>query len=156
MRTQIVNNFDKKELSELLKDEYDLLSEKSVNNEIRPEIKNILARATERVKQKIESIEAKANSLKEDEIPHFPYTNGPRDYQMLAFENWKANKQKGLFAMATGTGKTITSLNCLLEIYKRCGYYKSIILVPTITLVNQWEIECKKFNFLNFQVQSTR
>lgn len=149
VRTQIVNNFDKKELSELLKDEYDLLSEKSVNNEIRPEIKNILARATERVKQKIESIEAKANSLKEDEIPHFPYTNGPRDYQMLAFENWKANKQKGLFAMATGTGKTITSLNCLLEIYKRCGYYKSIILVPTITLVNQWEIECKKFNFLN-------
>lgn len=51
--------------------------------------------------------------------------------------------------MATGTGKTITSLNCLLEIYKRCGYYKAIILVPTITLVNQWEIECKKFNFNN-------
>ena len=49
--------------------------------------------------------------------------------------------------MATGTGKTITSLNCLLEIYKRCGYYKAIILMPTITLVNQWEIECKKFTY---------
>lgn len=80
--------------------------------------------------------------------PSFPYDK-PRDYQMLAFENWKNNGQQGLFAMATGTGKTITSLNCLLEIYKRNGYYKAIILVPTITLVNQWEKECWKFNFSN-------
>ena len=51
--------------------------------------------------------------------------------------------------MATGTGKTITSLNCLFEIYQRKGYYKAIILVPTITLVNQWEQECRKFRFSN-------
>ena len=81
--------------------------------------------------------------------PQFPYPSGPREYQKLAFENWKSNGQKGLFAMATGTGKTITSLNCLLEIYKRKGYYKAIILVPTITLVNQWEQECRKFHFTN-------
>lgn len=79
--------------------------------------------------------------------PRFPYPEGPREYQKIAFENWKNNKQQGLFAMATGTGKTITSLNCLLEIYKKTGYYKALILVPTITLVNQWENECKKFNF---------
>ena len=81
--------------------------------------------------------------------PRFPYPSGPRDYQKLAFENWKNNGQKGLFAMATGTGKTITSLNCLFEIYQRKGYYKAIILVPTITLVNQWEQECRKFQFSN-------
>ena len=81
--------------------------------------------------------------------PQFPYPSGPREYQQLAFDNWKNNGQKGLFAMATGTGKTITSLNCLLEIYKRKGYYKAIILVPTITLVNQWEHECRKFRFSN-------
>ena len=81
-------------------------------------------------------------------IPKFPYDK-PREYQQLAFENWKNNNQQGLFAMATGTGKTITSLNCLLEIYKRNGYYKAIILVPTITLVNQWEKECWKFNYGN-------
>ena len=81
--------------------------------------------------------------------PCFPYPSGPREYQKTAFENWKNNGQKGLFAMATGTGKTITSLNCLLEIYKRKGYYKAIILVPTITLVNQWEQECRKFQFSN-------
>ncbi len=33
---------------------------------------------------------------------------------------------KGMFAMATGTGKTITSLNCLLKIYKKTGYYQCI------------------------------
>ena len=81
--------------------------------------------------------------------PQFPYSSGPREYQKTAFENWKSNGQKGLCAMATGTGKTITSLNCLLEIYQRKGYYKAIILVPTITLVNQWEQECRKFRFSN-------
>ena len=84
-----------------------------------------------------------------DITPSFPYPQGPREYQKTAFENWKNNKQKGLFAMATGTGKTITSLNCLFEIYQRKGYYKAIILVPTITLVNQWEQECRRFRFSN-------
>lgn len=84
-----------------------------------------------------------------DITPSFPYPQGPREYQKTAFENWKNNKQRGLFAMATGTGKTITSLNCLFEIYQRKGYYKAIILVPTITLVNQWELECRKFRFSN-------
>lgn len=78
--------------------------------------------------------------------PCFPYGN-PRDYQQQAFINWKNNKQKGLFAMATGTGKTLTSLNCLLRIYKVYNFYKAVILVPTITLVDQWEQECKKFHF---------
>ena len=81
--------------------------------------------------------------------PRFPYREGPREYQRKAFENWRNNNQKGLFAMATGTGKTITSLNCLYEIYSRKGYYKAIILVPTVTLVNQWEEECRKFRFSN-------
>lgn len=83
----------------------------------------------------------------EEVTPHFPYPSGPREYQRQAFENWKNNKQKGLFAMATGTGKTITSLNCLLEIYKKYHYYKALILVPTQTLVEQWIEECKKFDF---------
>lgn len=78
--------------------------------------------------------------------PCFPYGN-PRDYQQQAFINWKNNKQKGLFAMATGTGKTLTSLNCLLRIYKIYSFYKAVILVPTITLVDQWEQECRKFHF---------
>ena len=78
--------------------------------------------------------------------PCFPYGK-PRDYQRQAFINWNNNGQKGLLAMATGTGKTLTSLNCLLRIYKNYNFYKAVILVPTITLVDQWEQECRKFNF---------
>ena len=78
------------------------------------------------------------------EEPHFPYPTGPREYQKEAFENWKNNGQRGLFAMATGTGKTLTALNCLLEIYKRKEYYKAIILVPTLILVEQWEKDCRR------------
>jgi superfamily II DNA or RNA helicase len=51
--------------------------------------------------------------------------------------------------MATGTGKTLTSLNCLLNQYKENNSYKAVILVPTIALVNQWKDECRKFNFNN-------
>ena len=86
-----------------------------------------------------------AEETKESE-PHFPYPSGPREYQKKAFDSWK-NSQCGLFNMATGTGKTLTSLNCLLQIYKQFGYYKAIILVPTVTLVEQWEKECRKFDF---------
>jgi len=78
--------------------------------------------------------------------PHFPYPTGPREYQKKAFNSWKKS-QCGLFNMATGTGKTLTSLNCLLQIFKQFGYYKAIILVPTVTLVEQWEKECRKFDF---------
>ena len=48
--------------------------------------------------------------------------------------------------MATGTGKTITSLNCVLQEYKRTGVYNVLILVPSIDLVNQWIGEVAKFN----------
>jgi superfamily II DNA or RNA helicase len=53
--------------------------------------------------------------------PRFPYTEGPREYQINAYNSWVANNYKGMFAMATGTGKTITSLNCLLNEYKKTG-----------------------------------
>lgn len=78
--------------------------------------------------------------------PSFPY-EAPFPYQTKALEEWKKNDCKGLFNMATGTGKTITSLNCLLSLYKDTDCYKAIILVPTIPLVDQWEKECRKFNY---------
>ena len=49
--------------------------------------------------------------------PRFPFSSGPRDYQQLAYKSWRNNDCKGIFAMATGTGKTITALNCALKEY---------------------------------------
>jgi len=48
--------------------------------------------------------------------------------------------------MATGTGKTITALNCVLNQYNQTGYYQTIILVPTNDLQRQWINEVEKFN----------
>ena len=49
--------------------------------------------------------------------------------------------------MATGTGKTITSLNCILNEWAKTGQYQAVILVPTTVLVEQWTHEARKFNF---------
>ena len=70
----------------------------------------------------------------------------PRSYQTEACQKWVANGKKGIFAMATGTGKTITALNCLLNEFNQCGFIQSIILVPTNDLQKQWIKEVKKFN----------
>ena len=87
--------------------------------------------------------------------PQFPFES-PFPYQIKALEEWKNNGYKGLFNMATGTGKTITSLNCLLSLFKETGCYKAIILVPTIPLVDQWEKECRKFNYVKTYKVSSR
>ena len=150
IKTQLTNIAENKSLTDLLESEYNILQKHSQH------ITSVsIHKALEKAKDRLEAIIEKVKNTNKCEstftisTPCFPYPSGPREYQIAAFENWKSNTQKGLFAMATGTGKTITSLNCLLEIYKKTGCYKALILVPTITLVEQWEIECAKFNFGN-------
>lgn len=147
VKTKLCDSFQDKSLKNLLEDEYRIL-QKDAQNQTFP--KSVL-RVLNKAQNKVEAIIERINETKEiDNSPNvepcFPFPK-PHEYQQQAFKNWKDNRQKGLFAMATGTGKTITSLNCLLEIYKHCGYYKALILVPTITLVEQWEVECRKFKF---------
>lgn len=149
VKTQITKNFTDKSIEELLNNEVEIIKKQTKDT-----VSKSAIQALNRAKERVEAIIEKMSSQQKEELsksekPAFPYSSGPRDYQKDAFEKWKSNGQKGLFAMATGTGKTITSLNCLLEIYKRCNYYKAIILVPTITLVDQWEKECLKFKFSN-------
>lgn len=149
VKTHIANSFKNKELKDLLEDEYRFIQQDVAKKSLPKTVIRALDKAKNKVETEIEKIKQQGEKIEMIDFgkPRFPYESGPREYQKQAFENWKNNKQRGMFAMATGTGKTITSLNCLLEIYNRLGYYKAIILVPTITLVEQWEIECKKFNF---------
>lgn len=149
VKTHIVNSFENKELIDLLESEYIFIQQDITNSSLPKSVIKALDKAKNKVEVEIERIKKRGKNIDSIDFgkPHFPYDTGPREYQKQAFENWKNNSQKGLFAMATGTGKTITSLNCLLEIYNKSGYYKALILVPTTTLVEQWEIECRKFNF---------
>jgi len=81
--------------------------------------------------------------------PKFPSPYLPREYQNIAYNNWVNNNFSGVFGMATGTGKTKTSLNCVVNEYKKTNNYYVIILVPSIALLNQWEEEVLEFNFQN-------
>ena len=57
--------------------------------------------------------------------------------------------------MATGTGKTITALYCALQEFnsakmeKKNNKYQVIVLVPSKTLVDQWEEEIRSFHFFS-------
>ena len=148
IKTHLTTAFKDKELTELLSDEYNIL-EKRKEDKLPIGVTMALEKVKEKVQNAIAKYKSKETIIEHTTGPCFPYTTGPRQYQITAFNNWKANGQRGLFAMATGTGKTITSLNCLYEIYKHSGYYKALILVPTVTLVDQWEKECRKFHFDN-------
>ena len=138
----IKDNFGKKDIEELVVQEEELLKRK-MNLIQNPNVKKTILKLHE----EIDLIRRQ---------PKFPYGSGPREYQIEAFNNWVANGYKGLFAMATGTGKTITSLNCLLNIYFESKSYKAIIIVPTVSLVEQWKKECIKFNFKNIITVSSK
>lgn len=132
----ILENSVDKNLLELLDDEI-VLRRRLLNVSKIDEIKK---RQQEQLINEIEEIK---------KTPRFPYGK-PREYQNIAYERWCKNNRKGLFAMATGTGKTITSLNCIYEDWKLNNYYRVLILVPTTALANQWKKEClNNFNFIN-------
>lgn len=138
----IKDKFGQKDINELIIQEEDLLKKKSelVNNY---KIKKTINRLHKNIDKIIRT-------------PKFPYKDGPREYQIEAYNNWLENNYKGIFAMATGTGKTITSLNCLLNEYNNAKSYKALIIVPTIALAGQWKRECEKFNFKNIITVSSK
>ena len=145
VKANIKNEFGNKDIHELLIQEKELLNKKDeiFNN---PKIKKSINSAIEKIKE-----------LEEKEsLPKFPYKEGPRPYQKAAYTSWVKNNKKGLFAMATGTGKTLTALNCLLNEYENDTFYKAIILVPTLELVEQWKKECEKFNYSNLITVSSK
>lgn len=144
----IYDNSRDQTINELLEHEKELLTLQSTeitNPDVKSHIKKIKDRLYKKFKKKLDEV---------NNSPHFPRFNGeistPRKYQIDAYQNWVNNSYQGIFAMATGTGKTITSLNCILEEYKITKQYKFIVLVPTRALVEQWEKEIlTEFNFKN-------
>ena len=125
-----------KSLSELIDDEMDLIYQ----DEFSVKMKHILNIHGNRLKTILSDLENE---------PRFPFNSEPREYQVEAYQKWIGNGKKGIFAMATGTGKTITALNCLLNEYREENKYQVIILVPTKVLLNQWSEELSSFNFKN-------
>ena len=81
-------------------------------------------------------------------IPKFPSWLKLRDYQKEAINTWIKNDGHGIWAMATGSGKTITSLAAATHLLNRLpeGYIPLLVVVPYMHLVEQWAKEGRNFN----------
>lgn len=67
-----------------------------------------------------------------DEISLYPF-------QQDALDVWEANNFRGIFDMATGTGKTLTALGGVVRLHKKLhGEIAIVIVCPFQHLVEQW------------------
>lgn len=85
-----------------------------------------------------------------DNNPCIPEWLGLRKYQKLAIAEWIKHSNRGIFEMATGTGKTKTSLSAITKILTvyyqnnmKCGL---VIVVPFVVLLEQWLDDLNEFN----------
>jgi len=93
-----------------------------------------------------------SEAVLEAQVPSIPDRMVPREYQEKAVRKWIKNGFCGLFEMATGTGKTITALLALIELIEQRGNLITIVVAPTLSLVNQWVVEVKNFHFWDITV----
>jgi superfamily II DNA or RNA helicase len=70
---------------------------------------------------------------------------GAYSHQGEAIDAWEAAQRRGILAMATGSGKTISALSAAQRLYSDQGKLMLVIAVPTKPLVNQWAAECADF-----------
>jgi superfamily II DNA or RNA helicase len=72
-----------------------------------------------------------------------------RDYQKDAIRKWFTANGRGVFQMATGTGKTLTALAAvakMAEIYERQRKpLLAVVVAPQLDLVDQWKGEAERF-----------
>ena len=69
-----------------------------------------------------------------------------RSHQQQAVNEWLENQGRGIFAMATGAGKTLAALCAVEAVYDRTGPSLAVIVVvPYLVLAEQWEKVMKQF-----------
>lgn len=81
-----------------------------------------------------------------ESIPRLPAGFSLRHYQKEAIEKWFSSNGRGLWEMATGTGKTITALITMIELWKHIKPNPMcvIIVCPFKDLVKQWDQEVRE------------
>lgn len=67
-------------------------------------------------------------------------------HQLKAIESWAEKGFRGIFAMATGTGKTFTALGCIKYLYNIYNKLVTIISAPYQHLMQQWKKEIEDFD----------
>jgi len=68
-----------------------------------------------------------------------------RDYQEKAIEKWGDNNYRGIYEMATGTGKTLTAIGSIKHLLSDLRELVVIVSCPYTHLVQQWRDDILKF-----------
>jgi superfamily II DNA or RNA helicase len=71
--------------------------------------------------------------------------------QKKAIENWENNERKSIFEMATGTGKTLTALECIRKVRQDTNTV-TVIACPQNHLIEQWMDEADEFGLSSKRV----
>lgn len=107
---------------------------------------NLILEEDKELYKSIKDIKADRNT------PRIPKNVKLHDYQIEAISTWKDNGFRGIFDMATGTGKTFTGLGAIVNLYEDLKHnnYDSrlfvVIVCPYQHLVEQWVEDLKVFN----------
>lgn len=82
----------------------------------------------------------------------YPYPEVPakytlRGYQEEAIAEWRKRGYRGIYDMATGTGKTVTALASIVDLCQQVGNELAVVIVcPFQHLVDQWVEDIELFN----------
>lgn len=129
-------------LDQLMKEGNSQFKTLSIPNAVREKI--VRLRDYERpYKLKDESLSVSVDEFK----PHCP--KELFSYQNDAIQKWIAAGYIGIFEMATGTGKTVTSLAAAVSVFQSKNRLALLIVVPYLHLVKQWEAVCASFGFVS-------
>lgn len=78
--------------------------------------------------------------------PVVPDSVKMRPYQIEAIKSWKQRGYRGIFDMATGTGKTYTALAAVSELFMNSNKNLAVIIIcPYQHLVEQWKNDIVAF-----------
>jgi len=95
-------------------------------------------------------------ALEENLVQHAPVSKSDlnlerpftlRKMQKKAIKKWQENNFKGIYEMATGTGKTRTAIGSIKQLEKENIDFVTIIVVPSDPLGIQWKDELKKWGY---------
>lgn len=67
----------------------------------------------------------------------------PRDWQYDALRLWLKDS-RGVVSVVTGGGKTVFAFQCMLAFRERFPDARFVIVVPTITLLDQWTVAAQE------------
>lgn len=123
--------FKKKEIIENLEKSLSTMNKPDDNSDVYNELKKLLAMHI-------------PNQLN---IPSwFQYRDGDYKHQGEAIDTWFKNNSHGILSIATGGGKTLTSLTAASLLNQEVDKLLVIIAVPTVALMQQWANEVSLFN----------